>query len=229
PNTRNSPPITGEAENQLNFVKSAGNRFPVMANFSFDYGNSHWLFLDGNAYMDWSNKRMRDFVKSDLKASRQLFKFVCYHQPSFSVDRAHFKEQRMRLLCDIFEKEGVTAVFSGHAHNYQRSYPLKFKVKRKNGLPLEKADGIVNGELNLDHEFDGIKNKQPRGVIYIVSGAGGAPLYSRIEKTPGQKSFTSVFSGNLHSYTFCTVNGKVLKISQISEDGEEIDSFSIEK
>ncbi|MGE0262757.1 MAG: metallophosphoesterase [Candidatus Obscuribacterales bacterium] len=230
-NSRNSTPLSGSAENQLDFIKAAGKNFPATANYSFDYGNSHWLILDANGYMNWNDNQMLDYVRNDLKKSKAVWKFVSFHQPSFSIDRVHFTEQRMRLLCDIFEKEGVTAVFSGHAHNYQRSYPLKFAPHRNksDGKAIMNADGTVDGELSLDQKFDGQTNCSPAGVIYIISGAGGAALYARADAPPEAQRFNKIFKGDCHSFTYCSVKGKQLRFTQVSEDGDELDSFSVTK
>ena len=104
--------------------------FPRMANYSFDYGNSHWTFIDSNVYVDWSDAYLRNWLARDLAAARDAtWKFVVFHHPPFNSSRAHFSEQQMRLVSDIFEHRGVDVVFSGHVHNYQRSHPLTFLAR----------------------------------------------------------------------------------------------------
>jgi predicted phosphodiesterase len=231
-NGANVPKVLGSDENLNNFFKAAQSRYPSMSNCSFDFGNAHWLILDANHYMDWTNQALRNWVAADLsKAKQARWKFVCFHQPGFSFDVAHYKEQRMRLLCDIFEKEGVDVVFSGHAHDYQRTYPLLFKANKKNGQPTGNADGTVSGELTLDKQFDGIKNTKPHGVIYIVTGAGGAGLYGSIQdKIPSmQKTFTDKCISNTHSFTVCDIDDSKLAVRQISEDGILLDQFIVKK
>ncbi len=229
---QNIPRIMGSEANIANFLTGAADKYPRMANYSFDYGNSHWLVLDANHYMDWTNKSLRNWVTADLESAKHaLWKFVCFHQPGFSFDIAHHNEQRMRLLCDIFEKEGVDVVFSGHAHDYQRSYPLYFKAKRENGRLVTNTDGTVSGDLVMDKKFDGVENTSPQGVIYIVSGAGGAGLYGCLQdKNPSvQKTFTDKFISSTHSFTICDVNSSMLTVRQISEDGVLLDHFSVKK
>src|SRR5262249_17039034 len=51
------------------FLAGAGSRYPRMANFSFDYGNSHWTILDANTYMDWNNPSLREWLRKDLEAA----------------------------------------------------------------------------------------------------------------------------------------------------------------
>lgn len=224
-NSKNTTRIVGKAENQINFVKAAGKRFPTMANYSFDYGNSHWIVLDGNPYMDWTDQKIREWVDNDLaRAKSATWKFAAFHQPGFSVDEAHAGEQRMRLLCDIFEKHKVDVVFSGHAHCYQRTLPLKFKPD------LSKLQGTVHdavvGQFSCDKVFDGKSKTVPNGVIYIVTGGGGAGLYRQRNEPQAEHLEKYVYS---HGFTMCDVNDKTLRISQVSPDGKVQDQFNLTK
>jgi len=228
----NTVKLLGATAKISQYLRQTNGRFPRMANYSFDYGNSHWLIIDANPYMDWTSPCLRNWVASDLaQASRATWKFVCFDQPGCSIDTSHFKEQRMRLLCDLFEQGGVDMVFSGHAHDYQRSFPLYFKAKREKGRTLINLDGTVDGEFTLDKIFDGNKNPFPRGIIYVVSGAGGAPLYPSVQSQNPffQKTFTDRFIGTIHSFTLCEVEASTVNLSQISEDGNVLDHFSIKK
>ena len=227
----NIPKLLGNEENIDRYLKAAGERYPTMSNYSFNYGNSHWLILDANPYMHWTNEKLRDWVRNDLEASKgQTWKIVCFHQPSFSIDKVHHNEQRMRLLSDLLQNYGVDLVFSGHAHNYQRTYPLIFNSPVKGNTPVPNDNGTVSGDFVFDKTFDGKKHLYPKGVIYIVSGAGGAALYGAMESPNSDHiSFTDKFDSSTHSFTFCDFNQNTLSCSQISEDGTILDSFKIEK
>ena len=142
----------------------------------------------------------------------------------------------MRLLSPILEKGNVDIVFNGHVHNYQRSYPLTFKPEGIGSLiatdDLTKARGrVVSGKWDLDKKFDGKKNKEPKGIIYLVSGAGGNSLYN-IDQTTDTDSwmkFTNKFVSNMHSFTLVDVIDKVLEIKQVSATGKVLDKFIVEK
>jgi len=225
-NGKNTTRIVGNPAAQVGFAKAAGKRFPVMANYSFDYGNSHWVVLDGNPYMDWTDKKTRKWLEDDLEKNKKTtWKFATFHQPGFSVDEAHQDEQRMRLLSDIFEKYKVDIVFSGHAHCYQRTIPLKFKPD------MTKVQGTVHnaiaGAFTLDKAFDGKKQTTPTGVIYIVTGGGGARLYNKsllANSSPFLQKY--VYS---HSFTLCDINDKTLKLTQVAADGKVIDEIVVSK
>ncbi|MBS1955720.1 MAG: metallophosphoesterase [Cyanobacteria bacterium SZAS-4] len=222
-------PMIGSDENKAAFLKSAGSNFPVMANYSFDYGNTHWTVLDGNYYMDWTDSALRNWVKKDIAGAKNArWKFVTFHQPGFSDDVEHNLEQRMRLLSDIFEETGVDVVWAGHVHNYQRTFPLFFKAAQKDGKPTINPDGTVSGTFKLDKEYDGKSVTKPKGVIYVVTGAGGAELYSQKQQTD-KTEFVCKFNGDVHSYTVCDINGDTMNVRQITEDGAPLDEFKLTK
>lgn len=222
----------GSKEQIADFMQAAGEAYPRMTNYSFDYGNSHFLILDGNDYMDWTDPQLRKWVEDDLKNSKARWKFVAFHQPGFNSDWAHREEQRMRHLSDIFERCGVDVCFSGHSHSYQRSYPVRFKETDAPGIDLEAKAGYVWGSFKIDKSFDGNKNTKPNGVVYIVSGGGGAKLTTatELENEPGQwQPFTSKFICHAHSMTFCHADANSFKLDQVADDGSLVDHFEISK
>jgi acid phosphatase type 7 len=232
------PKIIANDTNRTAFIGAAGDNYPRMTNFSFDYGNAHWTIVDSNPYMDWTDSTLVKWVKDDLeKAKDATWRFVMFHHPGFTSARDHFEQQHMRLLSPIFDKYKVDIVFNGHVHNYQRSFPLRF-AKDKNGTLLmggkdNKAvrGRVVNGKWKLDKNFDGKINTTPQGTIYIVTGAGGQELYNTDQNNDPDtwQKFTDKFISNEHSFTVADVDGKTLIIRQISADGKELDSFKIVK
>ena len=78
-------PVIGPAESKKAFTDAAGEAFPRMANFSFDYGNAHWTVLDANSTVDWTNAELQKWVADDLAAAKQAnWRFVSFHQPGFN-------------------------------------------------------------------------------------------------------------------------------------------------
>ncbi len=91
-----------------------------MANFSFDCGDVHWTVLDANVGVDWTDRELREWVERDLASARPgAWRLVAFHQPGFNSASAHYNEQQMRLLADIFERQGVAVAFGGHVHQYR--------------------------------------------------------------------------------------------------------------
>jgi hypothetical protein len=216
--------LTGAQPTLDAFHKAAGDNFPRMVNFSFDYGNSHWVVLDSNPYVDTAAPDLAKWVEDDLKASQARWKFVAFHHPGFSSSRTHFEEQQMRAMAEVFERAKVDIVFTGHVHNYQRSYPLYFKVSGKRGR-------AIDGDWKLDTKYDGKSHTKPDGVIYLVTGGGGAKLYNPEQQSDPKswQEFTVKYVADTHSLTYASIDGDKLAIRQISQEGKEVDAFTVTK
>ena len=232
------PLLKASDANRKTFMDGAGDKYPRMTNFSFDYGNAHWTVIDSDTYVDWTDSTLKDWVIKDLENAKDAtWRFVLFHHPGFSSSRVHFEQQQMRLLAPILEKGYVDIVFSGHVHNYQRSFPMSF-VPDRNGIPLfggtenkVPRGRLVNGRWTLDKKFNGKSNKKPNGVIYIVTGAGGQGLYNpeqQKDKDSWQK-FTNKFISTIHSFTVVDVKDNVLTLRQVDANGKEVDKFKIVK
>jgi 3',5'-cyclic AMP phosphodiesterase CpdA len=224
--------LTGSEAAQPGFLKEAGERYPRMANYSFNYGNSHWTVLDANTYMDWSNPALREWLTKDLAAAQSAtWRFVAFHQPGFNSAKEHFAEQYMRLLSPLFEANHVDIVFAGHVHNYQRSFPLTFVPAPQPDGAAVSPRGEVAGEWKLDKSFRDGANGGPHGVIYIVSGGGGAGLYNPEQQADpaSWQGFTDKFISQVHSLSVVDIDGKTFRLKQLSETGEVVDSFRIAK
>jgi 3',5'-cyclic AMP phosphodiesterase CpdA len=232
------PPLKGPDASRRAFLEAAGPAYPRMTNFSFDYGNAHWTIVDSNTYVDWTDPALRDWVARDLAAARDAtWRFVAFHHPGFNSAREHYEQQQMRLLAPVFEAGKVDVVFSGHVHNYQRSFPLRFVPDRQGTLLVGGRDGktirgrVVNGRWMLDRAFDGRVDTTPDGVIYAITGAGGQHLYNpeQNDDPDSWQKFTDRFVSRVHSFTVADIDGKSLAIRQVASDGTELDRFSITK
>jgi hypothetical protein len=216
---------------------AAGERIPSMLNFSYDHGDAHWVVLDSNRYMDWNNPVLREWLEKDLASTTKTWKFVVFHHSCFHSSRKHQDGVRMRLVADIFQKHGVDIVFTGHVHTYERTFPLQFKLKPRTltaaeaaADPLAQDFAKYEGELTLDKEYDGVGNTRPNGVIYLTTGAGGAPLHSEAMPEIGKwQPQTAVAVSGRHSLTVVDVYGTKLVARQLTAQGEELDRFVISK
>jgi acid phosphatase type 7 len=232
------PNLKGSETNKKAFFTAAGDAYPRMTNYSFDYGNAHWTVLDADTYVDWTDSTLVKWVSDDLaQAKDATWHFVLFHHPGFNSAIEHLEQQHMRLLAPVFEKGKVDVVFNGHVHNYQRSFPMTFAPDEKGTLLIGGKDHntirgrVVNGRWHLGKTFDGKNDTTPQGVIYVVTGAGGQDLYNP-EQQNDQNSwqkFTDKFISTVHSLTVADIEGNTVVIRQLDAAGNELDSFKITK
>ena len=218
-------PIVGAPERLKEFQSAAANRYPRMANYSFDYGDAHFLCLDSNIYLDPSDPVLTNWIEHDLKSANAIWKFVNYHHPAYNIGQEHYREQHMRVLSPIFEKHGVDMVFHGHEHNYQRTRPFRFAPgDTKLVHNLNSSQRLVPGRFTIDTQFDGAKHTRPDGVIYLTTGAGGARLYDT-DYTNDRSKWLRVEDDNApyvaqvfadrHSLTLFEIAGDTLDMKQV--------------
>ena len=221
-----TPTLQGSEAHQAAFLAGAGANYPRAAMFSFDYGNAHITSLDADGYVKWDDPKLRAWLKADLeKAKNKTWRFVMFHQPGFHSSDTHQGEKQMRAVADLFEEGKVDVVFAGHVHNYQRSYPIQ--VGPKKGASVEE---LSKNDWPVDKSFDGVKNTKPKGVIYIVDGAGGNALYNtEINGKPELwKPFQATYFSQF-SFSMVSIKGKTFSLKQLDVDGKTIDQMTITK
>jgi hypothetical protein len=87
----------------------------------------------------------------------------------------------------------------------------------------------VDGKITIDRAYDGTVNTRPDGVIYLVTGAGGADLYDedQTDAVSTWQPFTTKFVANIHSLTVVDVTATTATVRQVDADGAELDRFVI--
>jgi hypothetical protein len=186
--TYNSPTAIEafRASTTVDTGKGSKRQIDSMGNYSFDQGNAHFVFLDGNPHLfdallsytptyqsaptgfpDYPGI-LRQWLIRDLDSTRQTWKIVVFHHPSFSSGNLTMRNFQMRRVAKLLEDHGVNVVFNGHEHNYQRTYPLHALASVAD-VPTTLGDPAVA----IDDNFNGTDRTVPDGVIYLVEGAGG--------------------------------------------------------
>jgi acid phosphatase type 7 len=241
PGDPNTPILIGDPTRQQLFLDAADSRFPTMAHYSVRLGDTHWVVLDSNEYVDWSshnNKKLRQWLTQDLDSARDAtWRFVsCYLPPFNSANDngvTHWTQtKKMRAIVDILEQGAVDIVFSGMVHNYQRTFPLRFRPY-PDAFPLQRAkqyNTSIDGYFELDTEYEGARDTRPRGIIYVVTGAGGNLLHRGQGRKPETwQPYTAKFVSDLHSFTLLDIQSTKLLVRQISGSGVELDHFVVNK
>jgi hypothetical protein len=236
---RQPTPVVGAAARVDAFKACAGNRFPRMANYSFDYGDAHFLCLDSNLYLDPTDADWQAWMADDLSRTDAAWKFVVYHHPAFNVGLEHYEEQHMRVLAPLFERHDVAIVFHGHEHNYQRTRPIRFTPAGPGAAgKINALARLVPGRFAVDAAFDGHRVTRPRGVIYLTTGAGGKHLYDVdftgqparwVRPADGNVAYVDRLVSDRHSLTVVDMGPTSLTLRQVDERGEEVDRIRITK
>lgn len=211
PTGPSKPPMPSELGE--GFREATGGRFPSSANFSFDQGPLHITVLDSNTYANWGKGELAEWLKNDLSTTKQPWKIVMFHHPPFHSSNKHKEDKMMRAAAKIFEDAKVDLVLAGHVHNYQRSKPLRL---------------VGDEKFELDTQFDGSKVKQAKGPIYLVEGAGGAPLYDINQDFITKQPFTEVYIGR-YGFGSLEADAKTLSYRHFNVGGEVADKFELAK
>jgi hypothetical protein len=78
-----------------------------------------------------------------------------------------------------------------------------------------------------------VSDTTPDGVLYIVTGAGGAGAYDpdQTDNTPTWQPFTQKLISDRYSFTVTVVDVdcRSLRLRQVTENGDEIDRITITK
>jgi len=223
---KNSPILTGDKALQELFAQTRYPAFPVMSNYSFDYGDAHWTIIDANPYVNWNDPKVRGWLVDDLKgAKNKTWRFVALHQPPFHSSLKHAGENQVRTLAEVFEDGNVDIVFGGHVHNYQRSAPIL--VGKKRGASKAELD---RDDWSTDLQFDGDRVSKTNGVLYIVEGAGGNYLYDSdlTDDKDKWKPWQTVYKG-IFSFGYAEVKGRRVTFHQIDNLGKVIDKWVLTK
>ncbi len=195
--------------------EAAGGQLDRIGNYSFSYGNSRWVVLDSNVYVNWRDPALRQWLEGELRKSQQAtWSFVAMHVPPYHSSKTHAGDTNTRVIVDLFTQFKVDVMFAGHIHNYQRSRPFKTK----------------SGAMTLDRAFNGTTATRADGTLHIVSGGGGAEIYDR--KQSDMPATWQPFTAQLkadHSFTRVDVKGRELVLRQIDKDGGTIDQIRLTK
>ena len=168
--------------------------------YSFDYGNSHFTVI--NTYLDFSPTSVQyQWLAKDFSDAKQrtgitrLFAFM--HAPAYSSAPAHEDDQADKnatdYLAPLFTSQGVKMVFQGHVHVYERT----------------KAISGASGTTS------------PTGVVYIVTGGGGAPLY---DAGPLNAQPWTVYKEGVHHFIEMSVGSNYLTLEAKYTDGTVFDT-----
>lgn len=170
-----------------------GERF-----YSFDYGPVHVICLDTEAAFLTLARRQEQiaWLTDDLQASQDRpWRVVYFHRPPYSSGAEHGSDLTVRqVFGPLFEQYNVQLVLNGHEHTYERSVPWREST-----------------------------NTARQAVTYVVTGGGGAGLY-----TTGRSAWTA-FSRAVHHYVRATMTATDLTLEAVDSSGTVLDRFTLDR
>ncbi len=95
--------------------------FPKEHAYAFHYGNALFVILDANQ----DPRDQAAWLEEQLKASTATWKFVSYHQPSYSSAKNRDNPEIREVWGEMFDKYHVDIALQGHDHAYLRTPPMR--------------------------------------------------------------------------------------------------------
>jgi len=184
---------------------------PPQQYYSFDYQNGHFLGLSSELDSG-EDKGQFEFAKSDLAKSSSDpnidWIVVYFHSPLYSgsgVDNVDMRD----LYHPLFQKYNVDIVLSGHAHNYQRTYPINYnEIRPARPLIMDKGLSEYGDQV---------------GTIFTVVGTGGED----VQGADSKPYLASLYEG--FGCLNIQINGRTLHAEFYTDQGKTIDQFTIVK
>ena len=229
----NAFPLVGNEAQRSAVLAATEDRYPRMANYSFDYGDAHWVVLDSwNPHINWNDPQLREWLRNDLESIDATWKFVSSYLPPFNSSTAYPHTQKMRVIVDILQETGVDIVFCGYAHSYQVTYPLHFTPTSNPDGPIRDPGYEIPGTFEFDRAFDGKTKTKPNGILYITTGGGGNSSLHSPEQTDNPRTwqpFTVKYNASVNQFTDLRINDRHLVLRQVDVNGKLIDEFRVSK
>lgn len=169
-------------------------------NYWFDYANARVVVVDSNLDETILQERVAPWVGEAFRDYAGDWRFVSLHHPAVSIGKHGPTERVQAVLVPAFEAAGVDIVFCGHDHIYQRTTALRGE------RPVELGEGVV----------------------YVVTGAGGAKLYE-VAPPEQRPAYVRAVNNTDHSFTVLDVNGRRLELRQMMRTSGTIDEWVWEK
>jgi hypothetical protein len=203
-------PVLGNHEsNSVNYY----NYFALPGNeryYSFDYGTTHFVMLDSDDLT--MPKQDGDQTWEDTAA---LYR---------EARKNYWQKQIQWLETDLEAHKDADFIFVAFHHPlYSSTSSSGRRMEQKNTrerfevlLKQYKVSAVLNGH---DHFYE---RNVVDGMYCIVTGGGGAPLYSFGEPLP-----TSAKRDNVYHFVRIDINGSTAAGTVLAPDDEVIDTFQI--
>ncbi len=148
--------------------------------YSFNYGNIHFIMLDSQVSSRTKTGAQYLWLQQDLQATQQDWIVAIWHHPpySFSGHNSDTEGQMMDMRTNfvpLLEQYGVDIVYTGHSHDYERSYLIDSAYGNSTDNNSKKARVVLDnksGNPTTTGPYRKASMKGPhQGAVYLVSGS----------------------------------------------------------
>ena len=141
--------------------------------YSFDVGQWHVVSLNSNRELERGSPQMA-WLKADLKQHRQACVLAYWHHPRFSSG-PHGDNTRVQALWALLYQQGVSAVVTGHDHDYERFAPMNESGEadpvRGMRAFIVGTGGAHHYHLGQRHPLSEVWEGESWGVLKLTLGA----------------------------------------------------------
>ncbi len=126
-------PVLGNHEQDAKHYYDYMSLPPPERWYTFSYGDADFFMIDGNRSLAEQSEQLT-WLESALEASDAPWKFAVLHQPPWTSDSDDYGDTyeagsnrgdpNVRNIVALLERHGVDICFSGHVHDYERTFPM---------------------------------------------------------------------------------------------------------
>lgn len=173
--------------------------------YSMDYGDVHLVMLDSQAgeqarFLPDLLEQQRRWLEDDLAATSKRWKLVFMHRPIYGNKQDGILENLRQVFEPVFDRHQVDIVFTAHDHVYARSGPL------------------FAGEAAVPPQ---------QGTLHVATGRTGTKTYATVAAKPWNNLFMNPIAQPM--FLSVTVDGETLRVGAFGQNGELLDSWSLNK
>lgn len=183
------------------------------ANYSFNYGNAHFIVLDnilypdprdGKSYWGGFRKDQLDFVENDLKhVDKDKLIVLAFHIPLFHENENSFRNADRQRLFDLLKDFPNTLSMSAHTHLQRQNF-----YGKADGWHQQKPHHEYNAGTTSGDWYSGAKNEQ--GVPSSTMRDGTPRGYAFLNIDGNKYTIDYKVAGETQNYQIKIFNPKVV-------------------
>jgi 3',5'-cyclic AMP phosphodiesterase CpdA len=202
--------------------------------YSFDFENIHFITIDTNIPFDINSDQFK-FVKADLEqaASNKSISWIIpfFHFPAYTITSVltikdldpigslavsiSSYDNLKNIYQPLFDKYGIDMILQGHAHNYQRTFPIAYNE-------TSPSSPIIKNTNNNTFQ-------NPTGEIFLTVGTGGHSLHQFVGDKPPYIAASQDTQYGFLNLKFTNNGTSVTGTFYSNDKTEPVDEFTVIK